>query len=237
MQVNALLGGGGGDSIKTAKEVLMAGVSSDGLSSYVAGLYVPQDTQVNSLTCLQSGSMATNVGGCTFIPNSGFNMIPGAYIDTGRPPGPGLVAVASHLWVYLLQHNAPSGQNDFLINGDDPGNVAFSLFSSSSGLASQAHIGNFFCVPSISFGTPYTGFVCASRISSLDITIRVGGQTNSNTNDNLGYNLLSTVYTIKVGNDFNGRIAAWGWGGGLTQSQVVMLQSRIQTYLTAIGAI
>lgn len=228
--------------------VLIRGLKTDGIWDRIEWLSVARAAEAQSLTNLKNAAdVAVNVNSAPFAPFRGFNTQPGPpanrrRINTNKLFG-GLMSPNSiHLWLYETQYTSPVSPSVAHLMGTFEGVSGFDdnyFIDNGNGTISGVSGSQSSAVAAV----PPTGFVGYSRSSSTSLEMRINAATSIQAAANTGtvFNSLNAIVGgIPLGGDVlmqqPMRVQGWGWGQGLTSTQLGNLRARIQTYMTSIGA-
>lgn len=221
-----------------------------GIWSLLDCIIVVCDNENDSLLNLKGATYdATNVNGAVFTIDRGFDPVavgadaanPG-YINTNLIVNSSTLASDYNNSQFVYQRTSQSSNAVYLMGVSASNPFAMYYDGSVSPDVQVFNSNNFFSVTSTNDAA--VGFIGGTRRANNDVDIRVNGV---NTNDtNIASNAPIDAYPIFVGANNNAgtpeliavghQMAAWGIGGGLTPTQHAVLETAIQTYMTARGS-
>jgi hypothetical protein len=227
-------------------DTMMENIQRDSLYGKLDWLSVVQPTEVQSLTNLMNSSdIAINTGACAFVANRGFTTVPTTkYINTGKNlNGAKATHNNCHLWVYLRTNTGGVSFEGLggcitptraFYTGVDTTTAPDTLDAAFSSAAFNTTI--LANLPTSFIGCSRTASnVLHSRIKTTVATITTPvNLIGITTSISMMIGALNNNGTVTAG--IPAQIAGWGWGSGLSSTELGLLYSHIQTYMTAIGA-
>ena len=224
---------------------LIRGLKADGVWDKTELICVVRGSEIASLTNLKNAAnIGANVGGCAFTPYRGFTVSDtgGKYIDSNITLGGAISADSNHLWAYTSNTNPPVGWSSQGVVGASRNTTNANLSVRTINAATDTNASfNGSVGLDINADTP-VGFFGIARDSSTSMAFRINATASTSATANTTTALPGKIFVGAI--NVNGgaaffsdcRVQGWGWGSGLTATELGNLRTRIQTYMTAIGA-
>lgn len=227
---------------------LIRGLKADGIWDKTELICVVRGSEIASLTSLKNSADVGNNVSCAFTPYRGFttSRVLYHYVDSNKIFGGTMSANSSHLWAYVSNITPPpvisyqSGIVGVITDIPSVADIRIVMVNSTPDIQQALNGSNGTSINADISG----GFFGVARDSSTSMTFRVNATETTSAVANT-YTILPSAPSLVgayrlpegVSSDvLDCHIQGWGWGSGLNAAELSNLRTRIQTYMTAIGA-